>query len=121
MIRVSDYIATFISDRLGLKDIFMLSGAGSMHLTDGVACNPKLRAICVHHEQSASMALEAYARTNENFAVGYFSTGPAALNALTGLGGAWQDTVPCLFISGNVKRSTCSHTEGVPGLRQFGV
>lgn len=121
MIRVSDYIANFISDYLGLKDIFMLSGAGSMHLTDGVACNPKLRAICVHHEQSASMALEAYARTNENFAVGYFSTGPAALNALTGLGGAWQDTVPCLFISGNVKRSTCTHTEGVQGLRQFGV
>jgi len=121
LVRVSDYIASFISDQLGLKDIFMLSGAGSMHLTDGVACNPKLRAICVHHEQSASMALEAYARTNENFAVGYFSTGPAALNALTGLGGAWQDSVPCLFISGNVKRSTCSHTEGVPGLRQFGV
>ena len=92
-----------------------------MHLTDGIACNPKLRAICVHHEQSASMALEAYARTNENFAVGYFSTGPAALNALTGLGGAWQDTVPCLFISGNVKRATCSHNEGVQGLRQFGV
>lgn len=121
MIRVSDYIAQFISDELGVKDIFMLSGAGSMHLTDGVACNPKLRAICVHHEQSASMALEAYARTNENFAVGYFSTGPAALNALTGLGGAWQDSVPCLFISGQVKRSMCSHTAGVPGLRQFGV
>jgi acetolactate synthase-1/2/3 large subunit len=121
MIRVSDYIAQFISDRLGVKDIFMLSGAGSMHLTDGVVCNPKLRAICVHHEQAASMALEAYARTNENFGVGYFSTGPAALNALTGLGGAWQDTVPCLFISGQVKRSTCTHTEGVQGLRQFGV
>ena len=121
MIRVSDYISNFISDELGLKDIFMLSGAGSMHLTDGVACNPKLRAICVHHEQSASMALEAYARTNENFGVGYFSTGPAALNALTGLGGAWQDSVPCLFISGNVKRATCTHSEGVPKLRQFGI
>lgn len=121
MIRVADYVALFISDALGLQDIFMLSGAGSMHLTDGVACNPKLRAICVHHEQSASMALEAYARTNESFAVGYFSTGPAALNALTGLGGAWQDSVPCLFISGQVKRAECSHTAGVPGLRQFGV
>ena len=121
MIRVSDLIATFISDELGIQDIFMLAGAGSMHLTDGVACNPKLRAICVHHEQSASIALEAYARTNENFAVGYFSTGPAALNALTGLGGAWQDSVPCLFISGNVKRSTCTHSAGVTGLRQFGV
>jgi acetolactate synthase-1/2/3 large subunit len=121
MIRVADYIANFISDQLGVKDVFMLTGAGSMHLTDGVACNKKLRAICVHHEQTASMALEAYARSNENFAVGYFSTGPASTNALTGLGGAWQDTVPCLFISGQVKRMEAGHNAGVPGLRQFGV
>lgn len=99
----------------------MLTGAGIMHLTDGVACNKKLRAVCVHHEQTASMALEAYARANENFGVGYFSTGPAATNALTGLGGAWQDTVPCLFISGQVKRSEAGHNAGIPGLRQFGV
>lgn len=119
--RVVDYIAKFISDELGVKDVFMLTGAGSMHLTDGVACNPKLRAICVHHEQSASMALEAYARANENFGVGYFSTGPAATNALTGLGGAWQDSVPCLFISGQVKRSETGFSSGVSDLRQFGV
>lgn len=119
--RVADYIARFISDELHIKDVFMLTGAGSMHLTDGVACNSKLRAICVHHEQSASMALEAYARANESFAVGYFSTGPAATNALTGLGGAWQDSVPCLFISGQVKRSETSLDAGVDGLRQFGV
>lgn len=121
MIRVSDYIARYISDTLGIRDVFMLTGAGIMHLTDGVACNEKLRAVCVHHEQSASMALEAYARANEHFGVGYFSTGPAALNALTGLGGAWQDTVPCLFISGQVKRSEASYNAGVEGLRQFGV
>ena len=121
MIRVADFIASFISDELGIKDVFMLTGAGSMHLTDGVACNPKLRAICVHHEQSASMALEAYARANENFGVGYFSTGPAATNALTGLGGAWQDSVPCLFISGQVKRSETGIAAKVESLRQFGV
>lgn len=121
MMRVVDYIANFISEELGVKDVFMLTGAGSMHLTDGVACNPKLRAICVHHEQSASMALEAYARASENFAVGYFSTGPAATNALTGLGGAWQDSVPCLFISGQVKRSETGYSAGVSDLRQFGV
>lgn len=121
MIRVADYIARFISDRLGLKDVFMLTGAGIMHLTDGVAQNAGLRAICVHHEQSASMALEAYARANEHFAVGYFSTGPAATNAITGLGGAWQDSVPCLFISGQVKRSETGYGAGIPGLRQFGV
>jgi acetolactate synthase-1/2/3 large subunit len=121
MIRVVDFIASFISDELRVKDVFMLTGACSMHLTDGVICNPKLRAICVHHEQSASMALEAYARANENFAVGYFSTGPAATNALTGLGGAWQDSVPCLFISGQVKRSETQIAAGIDSLRQFGV
>ena len=121
MIRVVDFIANFISDELKVRDVFMLTGAGSMHLTDGVVCNKKLRAICVHHEQSASMALEAYARANENFAVGYFSTGPAATNALTGLGGAWQDSVPCLFISGQVKKSETQIAAAVDGLRQFGV
>ncbi len=121
MIRVADYIARFISDELELRDVFMLTGAGIMHLTDSVACNPKLRAICVHHEQSASMALEAYARANEHFAVGYFTTGPGATNAVTGLAGAWQDTVPCLFISGQSKRAEASHIAGVPALRQFGV
>ncbi len=119
--RVSDYIANFISDEIGIKDIFMLTGAGSMHLTDGVSCNPKLRPICVHHEQTASMALEAYARANQNFGVGYFSTGPAATNAITGLGGAWQDSVPCLFISGQVKQSETSLMTKIDGLRQFGV
>ena len=67
------------------------------------------------------MALEAYARANENFAVGYFSTGPAATNALTGLGGAWQDSVPCLFISGQVKRSETQYGAEIDGMRQFGV
>lgn len=119
--RVADFIAHFISRELGVRDVFMLTGAGIMHLTDGVACNSELRPICVQHEQAAAMALEAYARTNEHFGVGYFSTGPAALNALTGLGGAWQDSVPCMFISGQVKRTEASHTAGVPGLRQFGV
>ena len=68
-VSVSDYIVSFISDILSVKDVFMVTGAATMHLTDGVARNKKLRAICVHHEQTASMALEAYARANENFGV----------------------------------------------------
>ena len=104
MIRVTDYIADFI-ENLGVKHVFMLSGGGIMHLTDGIACNKNLEAICVHHEQAASMAVEAYSRFNENFGVAYFTTGPGATNALTGLVGAWMDSVPCLYISGQVKRN----------------
>lgn len=121
MIRVSDYIASFIADILDLRDVFLVSGAGIMHLTDSIACHPDLRAICLHHEQSAAMALDAYARINGHFAVGCFTTGPGATNAITGLVGAWQDSTPCLFLSGQVKLAAASHTAGVPGLRQFGV
>jgi len=119
-IRVADYIPKFIYDH-GTKHVFMLSGGGIMHLTDGLACNKKLKVVCFHHEQAASMALEAYSRTTGNFGVGYFTTGPGATNALTGLAGAWLDSVPCLFISGQVKRKETTHKAKISGLRQIGV
>ena len=120
MMRVSDFIAKFIRD-LGVKHVFMLTGGGIMHLTDGVACNKDLETICFHHEQAASMAIEAYSRITGNFGAGYFTTGPGATNALTGLVGAWIDSVPCLFISGQVKRNETVYNANVHGLRQFGV
>lgn len=121
MIRVADFIINFISDVLGVKDVFMVSGGGIMHLTDALAQNNKLNIICTHHEQTSSMALEAYSRTTENFGVGFFTTGPGATNAITGLVGAWQDSVPCLFISGQSKRKETIYNSGIKELRQFGV
>ena len=119
--RVADFVANYIYDKLDVSHVFMITGAGIMHLTDGVACHKNLKAICPHHEQTSSMALEAYSRATENFGVGYFTTGPGSTNAITGLGGAWQDSVPCMFISGQVKRSEASSNSGIPRLRQFGV
>ena len=120
MIRVADYISKFINE-MGVKHVFMLTGGGIMHLTDGVACNKELEVVCCHHEQAASMAVEAYSRFTGHFGVGYFTTGPGATNAITGLAGAWLDSVPCLFISGQVKRKESVYNTGIPGLRQFGV
>jgi acetolactate synthase-1/2/3 large subunit len=119
--RVADFVANYIYEELGVHHVFALTGAGIMHLTDGLASHPKLKTICVHHEQTASMALEAYSRATENFGVGYFTTGPGSTNAITGLGGAWQDSVPCLFISGQVKRVEAAYNSGISKLRQFGV
>ena len=119
--RVADFVAKFILEELDVKHVFTLTGAGIMHLTDGLACNKKLKTICPHHEQTASMALEAYSRATENFGVGIFTTGPGSTNAITGLAGAWQDSVPCLFISGQVKLAEASSQSGIKKLRQFGV
>ena len=119
--RVADFIADFIFEELNVKHVFMVTGAGIMHLTDGVASHPKLQAICPHHEQTSSMAIDAYSRVSENFGVGFFTSGPGGTNAVTGLCGAWQDSVPCLFISGQVKKKETTNNAKILGLRQFGV
>ncbi len=119
--RVADFIANFIYEELKVKHVFMVTGAGIMHLTDGVALHGKLQTICPHHEQTSSMAIDAYSRATENIGVGFFTSGPGATNAITGLGGAWQDSVPCLFISGQVKRKETTNDAKISGLRQFGV
>ena len=72
--RVADFVAKFIVEELGVEHVFTLTGAGIMHLTDGLACNKKIKTVCPHHEQTASMALEAYSRATENFGVGIFTT-----------------------------------------------
>jgi acetolactate synthase-1/2/3 large subunit len=118
--RVADYLPKFIRDR-GVRHVFMLSGGGIMHLTDGLACNRDIEAICLHHEQAVSMAVEAYARHRGGLGAAYFTTGPGATNALTGLAGAWLDSVPCLFVSGQVKRKETVYRAGIPALRQIGV
>ena len=119
--RVADFIIQYIHDELRVSHIFTVTGAGLMHLTDAIALNKNIIGVTPHHEQTASMALEAYSRASENFGVGMFTTGPGSTNAITGLGGAWQDSVPCLFIGGPVKRSETSANSKVPNLRQFGV
>jgi acetolactate synthase-1/2/3 large subunit len=120
--RVADFIADFISDELKLSHIFLVTGAGIMHLTDGIAKNRKIKAVALHHEQSCSMAADAYSKFNNDFSVSMYSTGPAATNAITGLAGAWQDSVPSLFISGQVKTSESTLAQGLTqAVRQFGV
>jgi len=121
MITVADYITSFVSDTLGVKDVFLVTGGGIMFLTDSLARNDRLRKVFTHHEQAAAMALEAYSRATVDFGVGYFTTGPGATNALTGLVGAWQDSVPCLFVAGQAKRKETIHLAGIGGLRQYGV
>ena len=119
--RLSDYVVKYIHDELGVSHIFTVTGAGIMHLTDALAKNKDVIGVTPHHEQTASMALETYSRASENFGVGMFTTGPGSTNAITGLAGAWQDSVPCMFIGGQVKRSETSSNSNVPNLRQFGV
>jgi len=119
MSRVADFIADYIYN-LGIHDVFMVSGGGMMFLSDGLICHPHLKAICNHHEQAAAMAAVSYARLTQNLGAACLTTGCGGTNAITGLLGAWQDSTPCLFISGQCKRKETIRNSGL-ALRQFGV
>lgn len=114
--RVADYIV----DRLyqaGAKHSFLITGGMIMHLTDALLQHKKQEFICCHHEQAATMAAEAYGRYTGRIGVAYVTAGPAALNTLTGVVGAWVDRSPCIVVAGQSKVSQAT----VTGPRQFAL
>jgi acetolactate synthase-1/2/3 large subunit len=116
MIKLSDYVVQRIVDA-GVKHVFLLAGGGCMHLVDSVGRRPEIEYVCNLHEQACSIAAEAYGQYTNNLGVALVTTGPGGTNAITGLAGAWLDSTPCLFISGQVKREDLT---GDRGVRQMG-
>ena len=119
MIKLTDYIVKFFEEQ-GLKDVFMLSGGGCQHLINSFGKSEKITYWCLHHEQCISMATEAYARMKNDLGVAVVTSGPGSTNAITGLLGAWQDSVPCVFLSGQVRTKHTIRLSDIKGLRQFG-
>ena len=97
--RVADYIINSIYN-VGVDTIFSVSGRGALFLTDAIAKHKIIQNVAVHHEQSAAFAAVAYAQYSGKIGACLVSTGCASTNALTGVLSAWQDNIPCIFISG---------------------
>lgn len=117
--RVADYIAQYL-EQAGVQAAFMVSGGMMMHLIDAVGRVPGIRYYCNHHEQACAMAADAYARVSGRLTAVYATSGPGATNILTGLVGAWQDSSPVIFLTGQTKRKETIRCSGIPGLRQMG-
>jgi acetolactate synthase-1/2/3 large subunit len=117
-VRVADYIAKAV-EGLGTDSFFMLSGGMMMHLMDAFG-RTKMRYYCNHHEQACAMAADAYARQTGKLGVCLATSGPGATNLLTGLVGAYQDSVPVIFLTGQCKRKETVRWRGIEGLRQCG-
>lgn len=121
--RLADYVADFLVNN-GIKDCFMVTGGGAMHLNDALGHKEGLQCYFNHHEQASAIAAESYARINNKIAALCVTTGPGGTNAITGVVGAWLDSVPMLIISGQVRYDTTARymskfTEGLP-LRAVG-
>lgn len=120
--KLSDYILKFVAD-LGVKDIFLVTGGGAMHLNQSLATETRIHAICNSHEQASAICAEGYAKATNGLGVCMVTTGPGGTNAVTGVAGAWLDSTPVLYLSGQVKRpDRMFDAAGKPlGMRQLGV
>lgn len=118
MIKVSDYIFQFLRSK-GVDTIFSVSGGAAAHLLDS-ARNTDFTFICNYHEQACAMAAEGYAKMANKPACVLVTNGPGSSNTITGVLGAFQDSVPMIVISGQVP-STQSLASTDLELRQLGV
>ena len=117
-VKVAQYIADFLVNK-GVEHMFTVTGGGAMHLNDAFGHKEGLQCIYNHHEQACAIAAEGYARLTGKIAAVCVTTGPGGTNAITGVVGGWQDSIPMFVISGQVKRVTTTWSTDVP-LRQLG-
>lgn len=117
-IKVAQIIANFIAEK-GVQHVFTITGGGAMHLNDAFGHHPELKCIYNHHEQACAIAAEGYARLSGKIACVCVTSGPGGTNAITGVLGGWQDSIPMFVVSGQVKRITTTEYMDVP-LRQLG-
>ncbi len=117
-VKLSNWVAQRLVE-FGVKHVFMVTGGGAMHLNHAFGTHPGLECVFNHHEQASAIAAEAYYRVNNRLAVANVTSGPGGTNAITGVHGAFADSIAMLVISGQVKMETTVRSTGLP-LRQYG-
>ncbi|OAQ38802.1 hypothetical protein A5893_12190 [Pedobacter psychrophilus] len=119
LIKISDLIVKFFEEKK-VEHIFLLSGGMMMNLLDSVSKSKSIKYVCNHHEQAASIAAEAYARVKNEIGVCYATSGPGATNTITGIAGAWLDSTPVMYLTGQSRTSLTVMGSGIKELRMLG-
>jgi acetolactate synthase-1/2/3 large subunit len=114
--KLSDFVARYLWQQ-GIGHVFVVSGGASIHLMHSLDEHSDIEVVCPHHEQGGAMAADAYARTTGGLGCAIGTSGPGATNMITGIASAWFDSVPTLFITGQV---TTFRMKGDLGVRQMG-
>ncbi len=114
--KVSDFISRFLHAQ-GVTHIFELSGGMITHLLDSLSELGKIDIVSMHHEQSAAFAADAFARVSGVPGIAMATSGPGATNLLTGIGSCYFDSVPAIFITGQVNQH---EQKGDLPIRQLG-
>lgn len=111
--RIADLIFETLV-RYNINTCFAVAGGGAMHLDNALGLNKDIEKIFNHHEQACTIAAEGYAKITGQMAIACVTSGPGATNALTGVMGAWVDSVPMIVLSGQVRYSLTAEATGLP-------
>ncbi|MFA7252965.1 MAG: thiamine pyrophosphate-binding protein [Patescibacteria group bacterium] len=100
-VKLSDYVISFLAEH-EVGYVFGYIGGAITHLVDSASKNRKIKFIQVYHEQTASIAAEGYARQTGNIGVAAATSGPGATNMVTGIADAYFDSIPTIYLTGQV-------------------
>lgn len=114
--KLTDYIVSFL-EKKGIRDFFGYQGTMIAHLVDSIERNPAVRNHSCYNEQGASFAACGYAQAKNDCACAYATSGPGAVNLLSGVADAYFDSLPVIFFTGQLNTYEYS---GISGLRQQG-
>ena len=114
--KVTQYIARFLKDK-GIHTVFELQGGMITRIIDALNQEGGIDIVSMHHEQAAAMAADAYGRIKNKPGVALATSGPGATNLLTGIGNCFFDSVPAIFITGQVNTN---EQKGDKSTRQIG-
>lgn len=117
-VRVADYIVKKLLEN-EISQTFMIPGGGAMHLNNAFGWNKEMNVIFNHNEQASSMCAEGYTRVKGDLAAVCVTTGPGGTNAISGVMGAWVDSIPMIVISGQVRYDQTVQSSGL-NLRSIG-
>lgn len=115
--KVTDYIAEFLIQK-GITDVFGYPGGMVTHLMDSFSkYSRQISSHTAYHEQAASFEACRYAQPSGKVGVAYATSGPGATNMITGICNAYFDSLPVVFLTGQVNtfEAKCSY-----GMRQRG-
>lgn len=112
-VKIADWIADFLVKQ-GIKYNFTVPGGGAMHLNMSFGHQEGLHNIFVQHEQAAAIAAEGFFRATNELPMVCCTTGPGGTNTLTGVLGAWLDSIPMLVVSGQIRYATTARAAKIP-------
>ncbi len=99
--KLSNYVINFLVSQK-VTHIFEVAGGALTHLLDSLYEKKDISTVSMHHEMAAAIAAEGYARAGGNIGVAMATSGPGATNLITGIGSCFFDSIPCLFMTGQV-------------------